>query len=687
MGLTHEEREWLAAHPVLRLGVGVAFPPFQYVEMEGGAPVFRGMVSDYMRLLSERLGVRMEPQFGISFKEALERGKQGEIDVFPCIAPTPERDTFLTYTDPYLDYPLVIINREGSRFIGGVDDLAGRKVATVPTLATYPKYLNDLRHIKMDFLFKPDVPEVLAAVATGEADACTANLAVASYLIKKNGWTNLRVAAPTPWKRNPLHMAVHQDKAILRDILQKGLDTITTAERDAISQRWISLMMDTGIITAHVKRIVVPVVVVAALFLAVIAYWNRKLQQENMQRRMAEERYRGIFNATQDPMFVVDRNGVVAEANEAASRAYGYAREEFVGLEARVLVHADSHGEFQRFLTSMRVTGCFHGEAMDMRKDGSTFPVEVKGSLLAYKGGAFFLVVVRDMTERRRLEEVMVQSEKMLTVGGLAAGMAHEINNPLAGIVGGAQILVRRLTQDTPKNREVAQACGADFEAIRSYVEQRGLMRTIGAISELGNRAARIVASMLGFVRRGRNHQIFDLAMLLDEAIELAKNDYQAAMPYDFKKISIARDYAPQTPGVVCDKGGMLQVFFNIMKNSAQAMSKSHLSGGVPTLTLRVAQEGEGVRVEIRDNGPGMTDEMARHIFEPLYTSKAMGEGTGLGLSVAYFIVTSNHGGAIDVDTAPGKGAAFRIWLPLRQPLEDGDAPPSVGVVPETPTS
>ena len=275
-----------------------------------------------------------------------------------------------------------------------------------------------------------------------------------------------------------------------------------------------------------------------------------------------------------------------------------------------------------------------------------------------------------DITEHIRMEEMVVQSEKMLSIGGLAAGMAHEINNPLAGMMQNAQVVLRRVQSDLPASVAAAKEAGISMAQIRMFMEKRGIVRQLSQIHEAGIRASQIVQNMLSFSRRDFSGKIEqDIAELLDQTIELAKSDYDLKRRYDFKKIRIIREYDAQTPIVMCEVSKIQQVFFNILKNSAEAMQEM-ASHAEPTFRIRVMPRGRYVRIEIEDNGPGMTEETRKRIFEPFFTTKPVGKGTGLGLSVSYFIVTDNHNGKMTVLSEPGKGATFIIHLPL-EPQDD----------------
>jgi signal transduction histidine kinase len=264
-----------------------------------------------------------------------------------------------------------------------------------------------------------------------------------------------------------------------------------------------------------------------------------------------------------------------------------------------------------------------------------------------------------------RIEEMMVQSEKMLSVGGLAAGMAHEINNSLGVILQASQNVLRRVSPELSANVQAAEACGTTLASIRRYLEEREVSQFLQDIRDSGLRAAEIVENMLAFSRKpDAGGSLTPLADLLERTLLLAENDYDLRRRYDFRQIEIVREYHPDAPPLVCQPSRMQQVFFNILRNGAEAMNESRDSGRPPRFILRVLPQAHTVRVEIGDNGPGMDETTRKRVFEPFFTSKPPGVGTGLGLSFSYFIVTENHGGTLSVTSSPGAGSRFVIELP-----------------------
>ena len=298
-------------------------------------------------------------------------------------------------------------------------------------------------------------------------------------------------------------------------------------------------------------------------------------------------------------------------------------------------------------------------------KDGGYDPEDLKACETLALALVEALSLKRREDEKAKLEEMMVHSEKMVSLGGLAAGMAHEINNPLAGILQNAQVIRNRLREKLPANLAAAEELGMEFDAVCAYMEKRKIYRMLDSVLEAGKRAAAIVSNMLSFARKSASGFVKeDICSILDKTIELAASDYNLKKQFDFKKIRIIKEYSPGMPKIRCKASEIQQVFFNILSNGAQAMVSQN-SSEQPCFEIRVCAEGRMARVDIIDNGPGMSREVRKRVFEPFFTTKEVGEGTGLGLAVCYFIVTENHKGSIEVNSTPSKGSCFIVRLPF----------------------
>lgn len=303
-----------------------------------------------------------------------------------------------------------------------------------------------------------------------------------------------------------------------------------------------------------------------------------------------------------------------------------------------------------------------------VRPDGHERWILINGAPIRDKAGDITagIIVFADITQRKNMERLVIQSEKMLSIGGLAAGMAHEINNPLGIIVQTAQNALRRLSPELPANILAAAQAGVDLDAVNRYLNDRHIPLYIADIVDAGLRAARIVRSMLNFSRRSdsiRSPQ--PINTLLDKAVELVLADFDISRNYDIKNIRFIRRYDPANPAGMFVETEIIQVFLNLIKNAAQAMAaKVFGQDREPAITLTTRRVGKSLVIDVEDNGPGMDAATSTRIMEPFFTTKVVGEGTGLGLSVTYFIVTNSYGGTLDVWSEPGQGTRFTVSLP-----------------------
>jgi PAS domain S-box-containing protein len=376
---------------------------------------------------------------------------------------------------------------------------------------------------------------------------------------------------------------------------------------------------------------------------------------------------KNMIDSMPSMLVAVDQEGLVTQWNKVAEQTTGIPASEAVGRPVNELLPI-SEAQAEQI-----------GEAINSGKPvkAERLPITLKGEdrivdALAYPLLAEDVVgaVVRldDITDRVRMQEMMVQTEKMLSVGGLAAGMAHEINNPLGAIMQSCQNIQRRFSKSLSANQKVAQDLGLDLAVVHAYMEARNILQFLGRIQEAGERASKIVSDMLSFSRRSELHyEPIDLAELLEKSVRLASSDFDLKKKYDIKQVEIERDFDPDLGPVECDRTEIEQVILNLIVNAAQAMALHPSPGTQPRIILRTRPDGGYARVEVIDNGPGMEEKTRRRIFEPFYTTKDVGVGTGLGLSVSYFIIYDQHKGSMQVESAPGKGARFIIRLPLRQ--------------------
>jgi PAS domain S-box-containing protein len=396
-----------------------------------------------------------------------------------------------------------------------------------------------------------------------------------------------------------------------------------------------------------------------------------ELKQAQEELRRSKEMFSRLFQLSPDIITLARlEDGILIEINETFSRITGYSRDEALGKSTLDLGIFAAPQRRTELVEALRQGGQVENFEFTMRhRDGHTLQCSLSARLMTIDDTPCILAITRDITHLRAMQDSMVQSEKMLSLGGIAAGIAHEINNPRGIVLQAAQTITLRTRLDFPKNLEAAAKVGADLAQVDRYLKERKIDVFIRDIQGAAVRASEIIRHMLDFSRRSESRRsACDVRTIIDNSLRLASSDYDLKKNYDFKAIEIVKDYEENLPRLHCTETEIEQVLLNLLRNAAQAMAEADPPIPAPRINIRVRAQGTGLRIDIADNGPGISPMHRKRIFEPFFTTKASGAGTGLGLSVSYFIITKGHGGSMSVSSPSQGGTVFTIELP--GPLE-----------------
>jgi PAS domain S-box-containing protein len=402
----------------------------------------------------------------------------------------------------------------------------------------------------------------------------------------------------------------------------------------------------------------------------------QEMEAKNRALSESEARYRRLAEGSLDAIVVANGDGRVTLFNPAAEKIFGYESREILNRPLGQLIPgivADARAEPQAPTGPALRFSQIVGKTVELagrRRDGTEFPLELSLGALEMDGHPQYIGSIRDQTERQRMRAMLAHTDKLASIGLLSAGVAHEINNPLAYVLNNLVVLQReakglldlvRLYDSARSSLEQADpqsvhridelVADIDWPYIRDNLDQM-IERTRSGVQ----RVASIVEKMRGLARTTPPQwEVVSLADLVDNTLEMMRGRLK------HQRIDVAVDIQGVTR-IECVPNQIVQVLLNLLINALQAIeSTGRQEGG--RIEVRGRMAGPWIEISVRDNGPGIDPEHRDRLFDPFFTTKPVGEGTGLGLAITHGIV-SGHGGRIELDSRPGEGCCFRILLP-----------------------
>jgi PAS domain S-box-containing protein len=433
IALTMEEQKWLASHPVLRLGVDPGWPPFEFVDQKGH---YAGITSGFVEAISDRLNIKMTHVPGLTWPQAHEKFRAGEIDLHPGVIRTSEREKYMNFTKPYLSFPIVTASNKNTPSFGTIQDLKGYRVGVVKDYYTEDILRND--HPYLTLVTYATLAEALQDLDAGHIDAFIDNLVVINHEITRSGLENTRISAPTGYAVD-LSLGVRKDLPELIGILNKAIDDISNQERATIKSTWmtdveVKIRFDYKAIMAWA----IPIGGSVILILVFVVIWNRRLGREIMERKrteaqleQAEERSRLLLESAGEGIFGVGEDGLVNFINPAGLKMLGFTAEEVIGQKIHPLIHhTRSDGtpypmeECPMYLSLTQGTIGNQDDDVLWRKDGTSFHVEYTSVPIRKKDTiAGTVVVFWDITRQKHMEKELRQNvEELERFNKLAIG-------------------------------------------------------------------------------------------------------------------------------------------------------------------------------------------------------------------------------------------------------------------------
>jgi PAS domain S-box-containing protein len=354
-------------------------------------------------------------------------------------------------------------------------------------------------------------------------------------------------------------------------------------------------------------------------------------KQSEEQIRQAAEEWRATFDSVTDLVSILDKDFKLVRVNKAFADTFKMKPKELLGKTCYEMMHGTNDPppdcpHQKTLLTKRPATLEFFEPNLGIHLEASTSPLFNKKGELAGS-----VHVARDITERKQAEQQLIMTDRLASIGELASGIAHELNNPLTSVIGFSQLLLGRDIPDDMKE---------DLSLVNSEAQ----------------RAASVVKNLLTFARKhAAVKQLSQINNIIEDVLRLRAYEQKV------NNIEVERRFAPNLPEMMVDYFQMQQVFLNIIINAEYFMIQAHNRG---TLTITTERLDSIIRISFADDGPGISKENLRRLFNPFFTTKDVGQGTGLGLSICHGIVTE-HGGKIYATSKLGEGATFVVELSI----------------------
>ena len=397
----------------------------------------------------------------------------------------------------------------------------------------------------------------------------------------------------------------------------------------------------------------------------------------------SQEYFNTVINTSQDAIIAVDSNGRITIYNTAAEHTFGWTAAEMLGGTLDRILPAGSEHEHAKNFNAYFSTGvpsAAIGKTLRLEarhKSGRHLPIELSLAAGNFADGRFAVAVLRDVTDRQNMETQLRQSERLQSIGTLAAGIAHEINSPsqfandnisflqqsytnILALLRDCAGILPRLHPDPEASKDHAELCSRLAEADLDFLSQE-IPVAIGDALEGIKRITGIVKAMKAFAHPGSNEKtLADINRNIQDTVTVCRNEWKYVSDLE---MNLASDLPP----VSCLVAEINQVLLNLITNAAHAIGDvvEKQPGSKGRITISTRRDGNCVLIEIKDSGSGIPQELHQRIFDPFFTTKKPGKGTGQGLAISRSVIVDKHGGSMSVESSPGQGAVFSLRLPF----------------------
>jgi polar amino acid transport system substrate-binding protein len=633
-GLTREEEEWLDNHGNIIYGSDYSSPPLRYKDEKNGQ--YRGLIVDYIMALSVELGTEIQFKPDATWAQSLDALYRRETDFMDIII-SKERDKTYDFSDPIYNLRETLVFSKDEQGIRGYKELEGKKIA-VPKKDHALEYLKE-KKINTDYTYTEDMEEAMEKLRDGEVDVVAGDEPVIIHFLEKMNVKDKFQTLDKPMFEKPVGLAVSESEDILISILNKAIFNLKRKNTMIkIQQKWLGMSVTFDNNSSEKFSLMILIFLTIILMIVYIfSSWNTILKGEVEKRTrqlyVSRNNLQTTFDGLTHFMIVIDRNHKVVNINKAFCKIIKKRRRKIIGnvytgftdiltVDGNEYVIEDTFNQARHYEKEFK----YKEKIFKL----STYPLKDYRSKFMN-----VLIMIEDITNMKIIEKQILHEDKMAAVGQLAAGVAHEIRNPLGLIRNYCYVLKRNINKDSVKKE-----------------------KSISIIENSVQRASEIIDNLLNFSRVSNYKR--ENTNVKKSIINIINLHHKT-----FERNNISYKIMCDDSLVCCvNTEALKHVFINLILNSIDAMS----DGGI--IRIQCARNENSLLITFSDNGCGISKENLKNIFNPFFTTKPIGKGTGLGMYIVYNEI-EKCGGEIRVESEVGKGTYFYITLPLNEVKTD----------------
>jgi two-component system sensor histidine kinase EvgS len=627
---TKDETKYLKQKPTINLCIDPNWLPFEAI-VDGK---HTGISSDYFKLFQKNIPIPIKLIETTSWNETLNYAKSRRCDIVSILNKTPKRSKYMNFTTPYIKTPFVVVTNVLSEDIKDVDKLRGKKIGVVQNSSLVEKLSKEYPFL--DIVIVKNTDDGLIKLKNNDIFGMVGNMIKMGYNIQNNYMGKLKINYIFSNQYSNLSIGVRNDDKILLSILQKSIDNISQQEHTNIINKWIAIQYK------DVKNYdtIFEILFVATIVIILILYrqnrlykTNEKLYLSQLKLNQSLNEFQSIINAIIDAIIIV-KNDIISDVNDIALDMFDCGdKSEILNISPLKLVSDESYNIVKEHMQ----TGDDKPYNINAKKlNGEIFPVIVRGKTIKLKSQDVRVITVVDITELREKDNLLIQKEKLASLGEMIGNIAHQWRQPLNVISTSiSSMKLKYMFGETINEKDMEEY-------------SKTILDSCFYLSDT-------IDTFRDFIKDDKEKKMARIDKVFDDTISIV----DATLHHH--GISISKNIQDNIE-LYFYVGEFEQVIINILNNAKDILIQNNIEE--PQIYIDVKKSKNKLIVTIEDNGGGVPKDIISHIFEPYFTTKHKSKGTGLGLHMSYRIVTQSLNGNIYVKNTD-QGAKFFIEIPI----------------------